>query len=270
MARKRSAEISLLPRPVKGTAVFDAEKARRNNLLGTRLSEQRKTNNYTMEELTARLESYGISILANAVSKWENGISAPNAYQLLALCSIYNIEDPVGWFTGNSALNIEGLKKLADYRQDLIASGRYASDKEDNIIWLHMPVSYLAASAGTGNFLDEGNFEMLSFPASSVPHGAEFGIRVAGDSMEPVYTDGQIVWVQPCESLRPGEVGIFTLDGCGYIKRYGEQQPEDPEQFLDSTGTLHMQSVLISYNKKYDPIVIGPESRLEIVGRVLN
>lgn len=270
MARKRNAETLLIPRPVIGSAVFDAEAARAGNLLGLKLAELRKARGWTADELCARLEGYGISLLRYAISKWEIGSSAPNAYQLLALCSIYGIEDPVAWFTGNSSLNMEGLKKLADYRQDLIASGRYAPEKDaGNIVWLDMPVSYLAASAGTGSFLDEGNFEMMSFPASSVPQGAEFGIRVAGDSMEPVYTDGQIVFVQPCESIKPGEVGIFTLDGCGYIKRYGEQQPEDPEPFTDSYGVLHRQSVLISYNKKYSPIVVGPENRLEIVGRVL-
>lgn len=64
-----------------------------------------------------------------------------------------------------------------------------------------MPVSNLAVSAGTGEFLEEGNFEMVSFPEKSVPKGADFGVRVSGDSMEPVYHDGQIVWVEECETL---------------------------------------------------------------------
>ena len=64
----------------------------------------------------------------------------------------------------------------------------------------------------TGAFLAEGNFEMISFPESSIPDGAEFGVRVSGDSMEPVYHDGQIVWVQQCETLRTGEVGVMIYD----------------------------------------------------------
>ena len=51
-------------------------------------------------------------------------------------------------------------------------------------------MSNLSVSAGTGAFLDEGSFEMVSFPASTVPDGADFGVRVSGDSMEPVYHDG--------------------------------------------------------------------------------
>lgn len=85
---------------------------------------------------------------------------------------------------------------------------------EGSIVYVDMPVSYLAASAGTGAFLDEGNFEMVSVPKNTIPAGAEFGIRVSGDSMMPTYCDGQIVWIQQCQTLNPGEVGIFIYDTC--------------------------------------------------------
>ena len=132
-----------------------------------------------------------------------------------------------------------------------------------------MPVSDLPVSAGTGAFLDEGNFEMVSFPESSIPDGAEFGVRVSGDSMEPVYHDGQIVWVQQCETLRTGEVGVMIYDGQGYIKAYAEQEPEDPETYLCSDSVRRMQPVLVSYNKVYAPKPASPELEFRIVGRVL-
>ena len=150
-------------------------------------------------------------------------------------------------------LNEEGLRKVASYKADLIASGRYKPQlKACNIIkFIEMPVSNLAVSAGTGEFLDEGNFEMVSFPESSVPTGAEFGLRVSGDSMEPVYHDGQIVWVQQCEQVAVGEVGIFIYDGD------------------DSYGNVHMQPVMLSYNQKYSPRVISANAGFQVVGRVL-
>ena len=116
------------------------------------------------------------------------------------------------------------------------------------------------------------NFETISFPKSAVPDRADFGVRVCGDSMEPVYHDGQIAWIQECSELSPGEVGIFMYDGDGYIKMYDEQEPCEAERydFTDSDGTLHMQSVLISYNKKYEPKLVSPLVRFSIVGRVLN
>ena len=132
-----------------------------------------------------------------------------------------------------------------------------------------MPVSLLPASAGTGAFLEEENFEMVSFPASAVPQKADFGVRVSGDSMEPVYHDGQIVWVQQCASLSPGEVGLFLYDGDGYIKVYDEQEPEEQESFTDSQGVLHKQPVLISYNEKYEPKAVSPQLSFTIAGRIL-
>ena len=102
--------------------------------------------------------------------------------------------------------------------------------------------------------------------------GAERGIRVSGDSMEPVYHDGQIVWMQRCETLRVGEVGIFLYDGCGYLKEYREQEPEDSvrDSFTDSDGAVRKQPVLVSYNRRYDPIPVAPDNGFLIAGRVLN
>ena len=138
--------------------------------------------------------------------------------------------------------------------------------------YVDMQISTLSVSAGTGTFLDEGNFETVSVPQSAVPDRADFGVRVSGDSMEPVYHDGQIAWIQECSELSPGEVGIFMYDGDGYIKMYDEQEPREADRydFTDSDGTLHMQSVLISYNKKYEPKLVSPLVRFSIVGRVLN
>ena len=85
------------------------------------------------------------------------------------------------------------------------------------------------------------------------------------------YHDGQIVWVQPCDHLRVGEVGIFTYDGEGYIKVYGTQMPEaeQREAYTRSDGTLSPQPVLISYNAKYPPRVVLADMGFQIVGRVL-
>ena len=159
------------------------------------------------------------------------------------------------------------------YKVDLIAFGRYKpKSRSCRIIqFVEMPVSNLSVSAGTGAFLDEGSFEMVSFPVSSVPDGADFGVRVSGDSMEPVYHDGQIVWVKQCDRVNIGEVGIFIYDGEGYIKVYDEQEPDEDlrEAFSDSYGNMYMQPVMISYNQKSVPRLISAQTGFQVVGRVL-
>ena len=67
-------------------------------------------------------------------------------------------------------------------------------------------------------------------------------------------------------------VRLSLLDnGEGYIKRYGEQQPENDsvDAYTDSYGVIHMQPVLISYNRNYADKIVRPENQFEIVGRVL-
>ena len=167
-----------------------------------------------------------------------------------------------------------GVEKVAEYEMDLIASRRYQPDAEEpaEIDYIMMPVSELPVSAGLGAFLEGEMFQQIQVPASSVPAGAEFGIYVSGDSMEPRYHSGQIVWVKRCEELECGDIGIFVYDDCGYLKKYDEHTPDKSQaEFLtDSYGVVHNQPVLVSLNTKYSPILISPEQRFEIVGKVLN
>lgn len=167
-----------------------------------------------------------------------------------------------------------GKKKVAEYEMDLIASRRYQPGTEEpaKIDCIMMPVSELPVSAGLGAFLEGEMFQQIQVPASSVPAGAEFGIYVSGDSMEPRYYSGQIVWVKRCEELECGDIGIFVYDGCGYLKKYDEHTPDKShaELLTDSYGVVHNQPVLVSLNSKYSPILISPEQRFEIVGKVLN
>lgn len=262
----------ITPLDMLRSADYNAASERDKNVIGKRISEARRSRNLSLTNLSEILGAYGVDIRPGSINKWEVGDSVPNSYQLVALCKALKIEDP-DYFTAAgivSDLDDLGLKKLAEYKSDLISSGKYTPrSRAANIIYIDMPVSFLPVSAGTGTFLDEGYFEMVSFPKDSVPDGAEFGIRVSGDSMTPVYNDGQIVWVQECNDLRPGEVGIFIYEGSGYMKVYDELEPEDPDDFIDSDGACHMQTAMISYNKAYDPIVIPPYAQFRVVGRVL-
>ncbi len=266
-------------RPVRDTkqARYNAEEARAANVLGRRLTLARQMQDVSVKELQRQLKLRGVEVGYTTLFRWEKGETEPQAYQLLAICDALEISDLHAFFMGErkgEQLNDEGIKKLMDYRADLIATGKYAPKPKaprQEIRYVEMPVSSLGASAGTGEFLSEENIALMRFPEDSVPPKADFAIRVVGDSMEPVYQDRQLVWVQICNTLLPGEVGIFVLDGQGYIKAYGEQEPEcdEREAYTDSEGVLHKQPVLISYNQKYAPKRITPDSGFKICGRVL-
>lgn len=261
--------------PAKGEQ-YNATTEQEMNVVGQRIAQARNNAGLSLVKFSSLLEQFGVSVSSVAINKWEHGKNVPSAYQLLAISRALQLEDDLSYFIGKGRaleLNEEGMRKVADYKADLIASGRYkpVTAAKTTIRYIEMPVSNLAVSAGTGEFLDEGNFEMISFPESSVPSGAEFGLRVSGDSMEPVYHDGQIVWVQQCEAVGVGEVGVFIYDGEGYLKMYDEQMPSeaDCEELADSYGRVPMQPVMVSYNKSYAPKVVSVNARFQVVGRVL-
>lgn len=258
---------------------YDTVRERQENIIGLRIQEARTRRGLSLAELSSLLTENGLSIQRQGIGKWEAGISVPNAYQLLALCDALQIEEGMAFFTEKreqfGELDDVGLRKLEEYRDDLVASGRYKRykvERQSKIEHIEMRIALLPASAGTGSFLDEELFETMRFPANTVPVNADFGVRVQGDSMEPVYHDGQIVWVQQCETLRPGEVGIFMLDGEGYLKLYDEKEPDEEiiDAFIGSDGVFHAQPVLISYNENYEPRCVSPNSMFAIAGRVLN
>lgn len=240
---------------------FNALTERERNTVGREIARMRSQRGLSQPALCERMSAYGVKVQAAAISKWEKGENVPHAYQLLALCHALGIGSVLDTFRSEPLLNREGLERLENYRADLIASGRYQPSREDQeeIRYVDMPVSYLPVSAGLGEFLGEDGFEMVSFPAPLIPEGAELGIRVSGDSMEPVYHDGQIVWMRHCEELRLGEVGIFLYDGNGYLKVYSERITEENGR----------QPMLVSYNRKYEPIPVLLERGFHIAGRVL-
>ena len=256
---------------------YNMEAEKSLNTIGSRIKEARKAKDYSLDDLRGVLEGCGVKVSRYAINKWETGETVPSAYQLIAICNALGLTEYVSYFMDSymPELNSEGLRKVQDYRADLIATGKYAPAPKKTgrpvIRYIDMKVSNLAVSAGTGEFLDEGNYDIISFPESSVPQGADFGVRVAGDSMEPVYHDGQIVWVHECDRVDVGQVGVFVYDGAGYLKAYSEQEPDESvvEEYTDSEGNVYAQPVLLSYNQKYDPRVINPGAAFQVVGRVL-
>ncbi len=110
----------------------------------------------------------------------------------------------------------------------------------------------LAVSAGTGEPWGDAAYKTrLEVPGHLVPARAHFCVRVNGNSMEPAYRDGDIVFVERIEeALNEGEVGIFYLNGDGYIKRLGRAQ-------------------LLSLNPAYPPIPLHESDDFRCQGRVL-
>ncbi len=252
-----------------GGAPYNASKEKEGNVIGRKIAMMRRSVGISLADMSTILSSYGVNVTASSISKWETGETVPNSYQLLAVCHAMDITDSLKCFTSRyqPELNSAGQKKLVEYKQLLIASGLYAPEPDLGEI-IELPVSYLRVSAGGGQeLLDENMFENHMFPKSQVPQGADFAVYVGGNSMEPVYHDGQIVFVQKKERLHIGDVGIFAYDGEGYIKVYNEQKTLSHH---GDSAVEEIQPVLMSYNCKYAPIPIMKNRPFSVFGKVLS
>lgn len=227
--------------------------------IGKTIAAARHAMELNQAQLAARLTMLGINVTNQAVCKWENGASLPNARQFMVLCAALGIDDVLGEFTDGkygayAGLNTEGRRKLIEYKSLLMDSGRYSpAQVRERVSVRTLPLYSLAVSAGTGQFLDGENYEMVEVGAE-VPEGSNFGVRVAGDSMEPRYHDGQIIWVRQQRSLMTGEIGIFLYDGCAYLK-----------ELIAGHETLALHSL----NPRYADIIVSPELPLRVLGKVL-
>lgn len=114
--------------------------------------------------------------------------------------------------------------------------------------------------------------EYQEYPENVVPPGTDFAVLVDGDSMSPIYANGQVIFVKQCSSIEPGQVGIFSIDNEVVIKIYDEQTPADNdiEEYTDSNGIVHPQIVLRSYNSDWEPRLISSCQEFRVYGKVLN
>ena len=67
----------------------------------------------------------------------------------------------------------------------------------------------LPVSAGTGVDLDGCEKGMLEVKKTQLTLEANFALRVSGNSMEPVFHDGDVVLIASQPSVEIGEIGIF-------------------------------------------------------------
>ncbi len=246
--------------------------------IGRLLAKYRKLAKLTQPELAEELKKDGVEIGFRSISTWEKNVCEPSVTVFLHMCKILKIPDVIEDYFGDNInnplrnLNEEGRKRVYDYITLLEENkdGRYLKDpttiysadsmSDENVTCPKVASSIIRlydnrVSAGLGNFLESDSYEELDRNEYNVPKGADFGVRISGDSMQPRYMDGQIVWVHKQDNLNAGDIGIFDLNGECFCKKlsYEDDRPQ-----------------LISLNKKYSPKEVQESDSFMTFGRVLN
>ena len=115
------------------------------------------------------------------------------------------------------------------------ASQKETPSTESAVKALPFRYSMQSASAGTGTYLGPEAFETMLVRETPLTRRVSFGIPVNGDSMEPQFHNGDMLLIERTKEIRIGEIGVFTLNGEGYVKELGDKE-------------------LLSLNPEYQPI----------------
>ncbi len=150
------------------------------------------------------------------------------------------------------------VDSVLDWETERVAQAKESSDTIEHLqqkLTIHpTPPRFFAyygkiAAAGTSVEFSDIAAGVRVYPENEINKGADYVIGVNGASMEPEYSDGDIVYVKKTEDLNVGDIGIFQKANNIYIKKVGE------------TG-------LISLNPKY-PGLTADGDRILVLGKVL-
>ena len=143
-------------------------------------------------------------------------------------------------------------KKVTEKSKPItIAPAADEAPEQDEEQLVEIRHSVYKVSAGCGFELDEGdNWETIEISDTPEARRADYALTISGDSMEPVYYDGDIVLVKMQDTVEIGQIGIFILDGSGYIKKYCGDH-------------------LVSLNEDYDDIPLSDYEDVRCSGRVI-
>lgn len=220
-------------------------------------------------------EELGVS--SSAISNYENGLSSPKEDILLRLFDALQIDPNYLYrdsFRSGSFVCTPVEQELIEKCRSLSPLGRQTvhsmvsalcslreealQDQEPAMIEpRRIPLYRSPAAAGYAAPVLGEDFDYITADGD-VPLGAEFAVRIQGDSMEPHIHDGSVVYVNH-DPLAPGDIGIFCVDGGMLCKQYDR----------DRSGTAYLFS--LNRARSDADLVFTPGSGRSLVcfGRVM-
>ncbi|HHQ7202132.1 TPA: S24 family peptidase [Staphylococcus aureus] len=240
--------------------------------IGEGLKKLRKNKNMTMEQLATDLNNKYpdlMKLTKGKISKWENEKEEPRLSTAKILAEYFNVKINDLYSESNTTYKDDNditsiYNKLTPPRQENVLN--YANSqldeqnsKGDNVVDINSykqdktPVNVNGCvSAGVGERLhDEALFtEMVKAPVP--PH--DLALKVNGDSMEPMFKDGEIIFVEKTHNIKNGQIGIFIIEEEAYVKKV----------FVEDD-----RLTLVSLNKEYRDLHFYRNESVRLVGKVI-
>lgn len=241
-------------------------------MIGNKIKELRKSHNLTLEELADILnKEYPNTINFNKgkISKWENDREEPRLSSVKILADYFDV--PLDYFNGIdidqaeiltifNQLDEDRQANVVDYATTLL--NEQISMKATTVLEKYKNDDYIIdyveglVAAGHGTFQEDNLHMEVKLRTEDVPENYDTIAKVAGDSMEPLIEDNDLLFIKVTSQVDINSIGIFQINGKNFVKKLKR----------DYGGSWYLQSL----NSGYEEIHLSENDDIRTIGEVVD
>lgn len=182
----------------------------------------------------------------------ERGVLNSKVDNIIKICDGLGIkaEDLLGLENNTSLISI--YNQLNHTRKEKVLSFAELQLKEQSKKKTVLTYGQTAAGAP----ITYGDDIVEEKEVSNIPKGADCALVVKGDSMEPEFHHGSVVFYKSQPALDNGEIGVFEIDGEAVTMKRIEYDYDNKKILLQSL------------NKKYEDLIFKND-QIRILGKVV-
>lgn len=195
----------------------------------------------------------------STISSWKSDRNNISGANILKIANYFNI---------STDYLLSGKDFLSDDERSIISSIRHLNSHDrqsvnNYINRLNYPSKQTAyhstkfielyntsVSAGAGTYINTEDNSLCEVIITPLTAKANFAVTISGDSMSPQFENGETVLVASTPTIELNDIGIFILNGEGYIKKF-------------------LGNKLKSLNIMYKDIIINEYDSFYIKGKVI-
>lgn len=223
-------------------------------VIGEKIKQYRLANGWTQQELGTK-----IGMSKNAIGNYEKGFRSPKKNTMFDLAKAFSIsiDDLFPPVQKDSASDIQSIydelepnrqRKVVTYAEKLWDEQKNEEEAKINevseAISLYQVevVSETAAACGFNYGFGYEDTDRETIEVDEKPPRHDIATKVSGDSMQPVYQDGDILYLV--------DKGLTTYNGDLAVIAYGDRS------YFKRIYTENGRLRLVSLNDKYEDIIL--------------
>ena len=226
-------------------------------IIGEKIKQYRLANGWTQQELGAK-----IGISKNAIGNYEKGFRSPKKNTMFDLANAFNVSiddlfPPIQKDTSSTTSKIQSIydelepnrqrkvityaEKLRD-EQEKRRKAKINEASEAISLYQVEVVSETAAACGFNYGFGYEDTDRETIEVDEQPPHYDIATKVSGDSMQPDYQDGDILYLV--------DKGLTTYNGDLAVIAYGDRS------YFKRIYTENGRLRLVSLNDKYEDIIL--------------